>query len=153
MNKVAHIWEPLVYTLAPLSVQQPTECKCMAPYIKAPICSFHTIHQFVWKQHMCGALHGSSCRMQIGRTTQEDSALSSLTQAPPSYDFPKNSLVCLNCLHTSVGRFRSCLYRLHTTSFAACVCFTEKQTVEDVVLRCPNHRHPHGLHGLTALGN
>jgi len=36
-------------------------------------------------------------------------------------------------------------------SSAACECGAEKQTVDRVVLPCPIHRPPHGLHGLTVL--
>jgi len=36
-------------------------------------------------------------------------------------------------------------------SSAACECGTEEQTVDHVVLECPIHRPPHGLHGLTFL--
>ena len=35
-------------------------------------------------------------------------------------------------------------------SSAACE-FGAEQTVDHVVLQCPIHRHPHGLHGLTVL--
>ena len=38
-------------------------------------------------------------------------------------------------------------------SSAACECDAEEQTVDHVVLRCPIHRLPHGLHGLTVLGD
>jgi len=34
---------------------------------------------------------------------------------------------------------------------AACECGAEEQTVDAVVLQCPIHRIPHGLHGLTVL--
>jgi len=30
-------------------------------------------------------------------------------------------------------------------------CGAEEQTVDHVVLQCPIHRPPHGLHGLTVL--
>ena len=36
-------------------------------------------------------------------------------------------------------------------SSAACECGAEEQTVDHVVLQCPIHRPPHGLHGLTVL--
>ena len=55
-----------------------------------------------------------------------------------------------NRLRTGVGRFRSCLYKWGMASFAACECGAE-QTVDHVVLHCPIHRPPHGLHGLTVL--
>jgi len=37
------------------------------------------------------------------------------------------------------------------TPSAACECDTEEETVVRVVLQCPIHRSPHGLHGLTIL--
>jgi len=37
------------------------------------------------------------------------------------------------------------------TSTAACECGVEEQTVDHVVLQCPFHRPPHGLHGLMVL--
>ena len=36
-------------------------------------------------------------------------------------------------------------------SRAACECGAEEQTVDHVVLQCPIHRLPHGLHGLKVL--
>jgi len=36
-------------------------------------------------------------------------------------------------------------------SSAACECGAEEQTVDHVVLQCPTHRPPHGLHDLTVL--
>jgi len=36
-------------------------------------------------------------------------------------------------------------------SGAACECGAEEQTVDHVILQCPIHRSPHGLHGLTVL--
>jgi len=36
-------------------------------------------------------------------------------------------------------------------SSAACECGAEEQTVDPVVLHCPIHRPPHGLHGLAVL--
>jgi len=37
------------------------------------------------------------------------------------------------------------------TSYAACECGAEEQTVDHVALQCPIHQPPHGLHGLTVL--
>jgi len=34
---------------------------------------------------------------------------------------------------------------------AACECRAEDQTIDHVVFRCPIHRPPRGLHGLTVL--
>jgi len=50
---------------------------------------------------------------------------------------------------TSVRHFLSYLYKWGTVSSAACGCGAEEQTVDHVVLQCPTHRPPHGLHGLT----
>jgi len=66
-------------------------------------------------------------------------------------DPAKNSLGPACRLRTGVGRFRSCLYKLLVASSAACECGAEEQTVDHVVLQCPIHRPPLGLHGLTVL--
>ena len=63
----------------------------------------------------------------------------------------RRAWVRLNRLRTAVGRFRSCLYKWGMASSAACECGAEEQTVDHVVLQCPIHRLPHGLHGLTVL--
>jgi len=64
--------------------------------------------------------------------------------------FPRRAWVRLNRLRTGVGRFRSCMYKWDMASSAACECGGE-QTVDHVVLHCPIHRIPHGLHDLTVL--
>jgi len=64
---------------------------------------------------------------------------------------PREAWVRLNRLRTGVRRFRSCLHKWGMASSAACECGAEEQTVEHVVLQCPIHRSPHGLHGLTVL--
>jgi len=64
---------------------------------------------------------------------------------------PRRAWVWLNRLCTGVGRFRSCLYKWGMDSSAACECGAEEQTVDHVVLQCPIHRPPHGLHDLTVL--
>ena len=70
---------------------------------------------------------------------------------PPGVTLARKAWVWLICLHTSVRRFRSCLCKSSMASFEACECGAEEQTVEHVVLQCPIHRPPHGLHGLTVL--
>jgi len=70
---------------------------------------------------------------------------------PPGVTLPRRAWFRLNRLRTSVGRFRSCLYKWGMASSAACECGAE-HTV-DHVLQCPIHRPPHGLHGLTVLDN
>ena len=64
---------------------------------------------------------------------------------------PRRARVRLNRLRTDVGRFRSCLQKWGMASSAACECDAEEQTVDHVVLHCPIHRPPHGLHVLTVL--
>jgi len=36
-------------------------------------------------------------------------------------------------------------------SSASCECGAEEQTVDHIVVQCPIHRPPHGMHGLTVL--
>jgi len=69
----------------------------------------------------------------------------------PDMTLPRRAWVRLDRLRTGVGRFRSCLYKWGMVSSAACECGAEEQTVGHVVLECPVHRSPHGLHGLTVL--
>jgi len=69
----------------------------------------------------------------------------------PRVTLPRRAWVWLNLLRTDVGRFRSCLCKWGIASSAACECGAEKQTIDHVVLQCPIHRVPHGLHGLTVL--
>jgi len=71
----------------------------------------------------------------------------------PGTTIPKRTWIRLNRLRTGVGRFRSCLYKWGMVSLAACECGAEEQTVDHVVLQCPVHRPPHGLHGLTILND
>jgi len=70
---------------------------------------------------------------------------------PLGTTFPRRDRVRLNPLHTGVGRFLSCLYKWGMASSAACECGAGEETVDHVVLQCPLHRPPHGLHGLTVL--
>jgi len=70
---------------------------------------------------------------------------------PPGITFPRRAWVRLNCLCTGVKRFHSCLYKWGMASSAACDCGAEEQIVNHVVLQCPIHRPPYGLHGLTVL--
>ena len=73
------------------------------------------------------------------------------TGTTPEMTFPRRAWIRLNSLRTGVGRFRSCLYKRGMASSAPCECGAEEQTVGHVVLQCPIHRPPHGLHGLTVL--
>ena len=71
----------------------------------------------------------------------------------PGMTLPRRAWVRLNRLRTGVGRFRSCLDKWSMASSAACECGAEEQTVDHVILQCPIHRPPHGLHGLTVLND
>ena len=62
---------------------------------------------------------------------------------------PRRAWVRLNRFLTTVGRFRSCLYKWGVASVAACE-YGAEQTVDHVVLQCPIHRL-HGPQGLTVL--
>jgi len=64
---------------------------------------------------------------------------------------PKAQWVRLNHLRAVVERFCSCSPQTVCYASAACECGAEEQTVDHVVLQCPIHRPPHGLHGLTVL--
>jgi len=86
--------------------------------------------------------------MRSGQTIPQDSTFSS---SPKKMSLPRRAWVWLNRLRTGIGRFRSCLNKLGVASSAACECGAEKQTVDHVVLRCPIHRPPPGLHGLMVL--
>jgi len=51
----------------------------------------------------------------------------------------RRAWVRLKRLHSSVGRFRSCLYKRCLASFAACECGAEEQSVDNAVLQSPIH--------------
>jgi len=70
---------------------------------------------------------------------------------PPGMTLPRRVWVRLNRLRTSAGCFRSCLYKWGMASSVVCECGAEEQTFDHVVLQCPIHRPPHGMHGLTVL--
>jgi len=55
---------------------------------------------------------------------------------PPGMTLPRRAWIRLNHLRTSVGRFRSCLYKWGMASSAAYECGAE-QIVDPVVLHCP----------------
>jgi len=53
----------------------------------------------------------------------------------------QNAYLALSCVSAGIVSFGS----------VACGCGAEEQTVDHVVLQCPIHRPPHGLHDLTVL--
>ena len=72
---------------------------------------------------------------------------------PPGMALPRRAWVRLNRLRTGVGLSRSCLPKWDMVPSAACECGAEEQTFEYVVLECPIHRPPHGLHSLTVMND
>ena len=101
--------------------------------------------------HFVPAAQSQKCGgMWKGWRALRDSVLSSPTNSP-AMTLPRTAWVRLNRLGTGVGHFRSCLYKLLVSSPAAYDCGAEEQTVDHVVLQCPIHRPPVGLHGLTVL--
>jgi len=82
---------------APLSAHPSIECKRTALQIETPICTRYPIpttsHQFIWQQHMCGAVGGSPMECGVGGQPHNDSAFSFPTPAPNSRnDPPENNL-------------------------------------------------------------
>ena len=71
------------------------------------------------------------------------------TYIPDTYPPGKalTAWVRLNHFRAGVGRFRCCPHKWGMASSAVCACGAEDQTVDHVVLPCPIHRPPHGLHG------
>ena len=89
--------------------------------------------------------------MQSGRQPYKTEHFHPRHRQPPRITLPRTAWVRLNRLSTGVRRFCSCLYKWSMASSAACDCGAEEQTVDHVVLYCPIHRPPHGMHGLMVL--
>ena len=87
----------------------------------------------------------------LDNTTRLRTLIPHIGTHPPGMTLPRRAWVRLNRLRTGVGRFRSCLYKWDMASFAPVSAGAEEQIVDDVFIRCPIHRPPHGLHGLTVL--
>jgi len=82
-----------------------------------------------------------------------NSVLSSPTHRHhPEIALPRRVWVLLNHLRTSVRRFPSFLHKWGMAASAACECCRDNQTVEHV-FKCPIHRPPYGLYGLTVLND
>jgi len=71
---------------------------------------------------------------------------------PPGMAFARTARVRLNHLRTGVGRFPSCLYKWDAAPYAGRECGAEKQTVDHVILHCPIHQQPHGVHSPDSPG-
>ena len=104
--------------------------------------------------NICAA-HWADHQWNAGRrTTPQDSTFSSPTLAPTpiSNDLTKKSLGSAQPPPHLCRMFPLLLVQMgYMASSAACECGAEEQTVDHVVLQCPIHRPPHGLHGLTVL--
>ena len=137
-----------------VSAHPSIECRCTAPQIETPICirpqqlisvsETNNICAAQWAGHQWSAEWADNptrLRMLIPDTGTH----------PPGMILPRRAWVRLNRHRTCVGRFRSCLCKWGFASSAACGCGAEEQTVGHVVLQCPIHGPPHGLHCLTFL--
>ena len=133
------------WTSAPLSAHPTIECCCTASQIKIPICTLRTaIHQFFWQQqHTWGAVDGSSMERGVAdNSTRLRTLIPDTGTHIPGMTLPRRAWVPLNRLRTGVGRFRSWLYKWGMSSYAACECGTEEQTVDHIVLQCPINQPP-----------
>jgi len=63
----------------------------------------------------------------------------------------RTAWVRLNRFRTGIASFHSCLCKGGMASSAACERGAEEHTVDHVVLQCPTHQPPHGLHSLAVL--
>ena len=61
----------------------------------------------------------------------------------------RTSWVKLNHLRTGVGRFYSSMYKWGLAPSPNCECGTTDQTADLVISKCPIHRAPRGVAGLT----
>ena len=62
-------------------------------------------------------------------------------------------IICvrLNRLRTGVGRFQSSMHKWGLAPTSNCECGAAVQTAGHIILTCPTHRAPTGIHGLTVL--
>ena len=70
---------------------------------------------------------------------------------PPGLTLPRTTWVWFNRLRTGVQTFSLLVTQKGMACSAACECGAKEQNVGHIVLQCPTHRRPHGLHGLTVL--
>ena len=97
--------------------------------------------------------YGRSNAEWLNNTTRLPTFIPDTGTQTPGMTLPRAAWVLLKRLRTGVGHFRSCLHKWGMAPSAACEYGAEEQTVDHVVLECPIHRPPHGLHGLTVLGD
>ena len=104
----------------------------------------NNIHAAHWADHQWNA-------EWAGNPTRLRTFIRDTGALPLGMTLPRKACIRLNRLRTGDGRFRSCLYKWGMASSAACECGAEEQTVDHVLLQCPIHGPPHGLHCLTVL--
>ena len=109
----------------------------------SPLQAFYDIRAAQWADHEWNAEWADN-------PTRLRTLIPDTGTHPPGMALPRRAWVRLNRLRTGVGRLRSCLYKWGMAT-AACECGAEEQTVDHVVLQCPIHRPPHGLHCFTVL--
>ena len=73
------------------------------------------------------------------------------TTRPMGMGLPRPSWVRLNRLRTGVGRFQSSMHKWGLAPTSNCECGAAEQTADHIILTCPTHRAPTGIHGLTVL--
>jgi len=135
-------------TPAPPSSHRFTRWERTATQIETPICTRHTTHSPSDSNNIRAAQWADH---QLDNTTRLRTFIPDISIHPPGKALPRTAWVRLNRLRTGVGRFRSCLCKWDMSSSAACEFGAEERTVGHVIIQCPNHRSPHGLHGLTVL--
>jgi len=88
-----------------------------------------------------------------GEPTRFRTFIPDIDTHPPGMTLPRTAWVRRNCLRTgSEVSAPSCTNGVYeVASSAACECGAQEPTVDHVVLQCPIHRPPHGLHGLKVL--
>ena len=70
---------------------------------------------------------------------------------PMGMGLPRPSCVRLNRLRTGVGCFQSSMHKWGLAPTSKCECGAVEQTADHIILTCPTHRAPTGIHGLTVL--
>jgi len=147
------------WTPAPFSAHLSIEWECTASQIETPIC-------IAAQQLSSSPDDNNNNRSAVFWADQGWYAewLENTTMLRTSYSHPDVSThsgeitlprtvwVLLNRLRTGVVRFRSCLHKWDMTPSAACECGVVDQTIGHVILHCPTHRPPHGLHGPDGSG-
>ena len=73
------------------------------------------------------------------------------TTRPMGMGLPRSSWVRLNRLRTGVGCFQSSMHKWGLAPTSNCECGAVEQTADHIILTCPTHRAPTGIHGLTVL--